>query len=477
MVMGATSTELCPEFDAKPAAMIHVAAVVIVMQLSMTMLGCVSYGQMMAPMKDAIVAGDHGRAHTLLDKQQNLSQRGKNRLLYRLEKASIYHYEGQLKAAEREYKAAARLATELYTKSMSQGVMSWMVNDNTMDYVGEDYEIIGIHTMMAILYLELGELTKAAVEARRINTRLRELGRDQAREENVPGIRYERDAFALYLSGLVFEATGKVDHAIIDFTKALESYHQGYPGGSTPPGLVQSLYRLAKQRGRSSILTKLAAEHSHEVAALDASASGAGIVVIAKGYPTVGKDSQSFVFHAPHGFIRYAWPVIPAGSPAMPPYVFQLKHASAQPLHVDSGRRADAAAGRIPMIQDYDDLARVILEDRRAGLTAKALSRIVAKGAVAYGLMNSESSAMVLLGMLLSLSSLFTETADTRSWNLLPGGFGLKRYFLQPNQSYQLSYVSPHGQHSTYAFVQDERLRFVVLDYSRDELVISEPFD
>ena len=427
----------------------------------------------MIPMKEALIAGDHHRAHELLEDADFLVQNSKNQLLYRLEKASIYHYQNQFKDAERAYKHAAQLATELYTKSMTQGAMSFVINENTKDYAGEDYEIIAIHTMMAILYLEMGELNKAVVEARRINTRLRELARDtQTRGDgnDLATHIYERDAFALYLSGLIFEAVGRADDAIVDYKNALESYEQGYPGGAVPAGLVKSLYRLARHRRRQPIVSALVKQYSHELKGMN-TAPGGGLVVIAKGLPAVGKHSETFVFQAADQLIRYSWPVIPQYSPAMPDYSLrltpsrtQLSSLSDQP--VESSHPLEVA-------QNYNELARAMLEQKRAVLTVKAISRIVAKSAIAHQLMEAESPAVVLMGALLSLSSLFTESADTRSWNLLPGQLGVQRYFLQGGQSYTLSYRSPQGTNSRYSFVQDRRLRFLVLDYSQNSLALS----
>lgn len=440
--------------------MVRIGVHTLFLLISLCCVGCLSYSQKLHPMKEALVAGDHDRVHKLIDEASFLSDRSSSRLLYLLEKASVYHAQRQYIEALKAYKQAARLVTELYSKSLTQGVLSMVVNDQSMDYPGEDYEIMAIHTMMALLYLEMDQLDKAAVEARRINTRLRELSRQKlsSQSSDRQKITYETDAFSLYLSGLIFEASDQIDSAIVDYSRALKSYELGYPGCDVPEDLVVSLYRLAQQKNRSQLVSSLRSRYGSRLQHL--SQNTAGLVVIAKGYPVIGKEAETFVFSLGDQVIRYEWPVIREGSSPMPPYRIQ----------VGTGSSGESLSQSMDLVQDYDQLSRVMLKQKRLGLTAKAVTRIATKAGVAHSMMRSEDPLVQIFGIVLSLSSLLTETADTRSWNLLPSKMGLKRYALRPGTSYTLAYESVHGRRSSYSFVQDNRLRFVVLDYSQNTL-------
>ena len=92
-------------------------------------------------------------------------------------------------------------------------------------------------------------MDKARVEARRINTRLNEIN-SQYKKKN----RYAEDAFGRYLAGLIYEARGEYDSAIVDYRKALQTYQGTYTKlfrTNAPKSLIQSLYSLYMKRRRT----------------------------------------------------------------------------------------------------------------------------------------------------------------------------------------------------------------------------------
>ncbi len=60
-----------------------------------------------------------------------------------------------------------RLIKEAYTKSISEGIASFIVNDNTKAYAGTEYEDLYLNVFKALNYLALGEAEGALVELRR----------------------------------------------------------------------------------------------------------------------------------------------------------------------------------------------------------------------------------------------------------------------------------------------------------------------
>ncbi|MCY4381424.1 MAG: hypothetical protein OXC40_07660 [Proteobacteria bacterium] len=437
--------------------------------LALVSYGCMTHSDKMASIKEAISFGQLAKAEKLISESGTLGHgKGKNRLLFFLEQATLYHHQKQYKLAEKSYMKASALIDELYTKSLSQGALSFVVNDSTIDYAGEDYEIIALHTMMALMYIEGGSLSKAHIEARRINTRLRELLKD---EEATGSYEYHRDAFALYLSGLIFEANKNYDSAIIDYRRALETYDGGYQGGTTPNSLIRSLYLLAKQQGRSEITSSLSQKYQSHLNLVKKHNSRGGVIVLAKGYPSVGKVSQSFVFALGDQIIRYAWPVIPNISVPFPEYDFQIKKQSANVSRSSWPESRYRNHGEL--VQDHDRIARSVLEKKRLSLTAKSLTRLVAKGAITHELHQINP----LLGVMANLIGIITETADTRSWSTLPGKIMMERYFLEPGQSYIIHYRSPGALDqrnvSYHLTPKKNELYFIILDYTRPHITIT----
>jgi hypothetical protein len=131
--------------------------------------------------------------------------------------------------------SAEDAADELFTKSISRAAASLALNDNILEYAGEDHEILYTNLIMALNYISLGEFDEAFVEVRRANEKLELLeqkyalaaeefnsgnGDDEEKVEidyEAVKVRFNNDAFARYLSMRMYAAEGKMDDARIDF--------------------------------------------------------------------------------------------------------------------------------------------------------------------------------------------------------------------------------------------------------------------
>lgn len=439
-----------------------VAVVMIVAFVVSTVLwisGC-SYTHYAYPMRDATVSRDMQHAYEELQQNSRISPKGKNRVLYYLEHGTIMTHMGNFSAAEASYSKASSLIDELYTESVTRRALSFVVNDATTEYRGEEYEIVALHMMRALLFLRQGQWSKAGVEARRINTRLKELqqGFGERSDSTQPSVSYVIDAFALYLSGIIFEVTGEVDSAIVDYRRALAAYEQGYVGGSTPSSLIRALYDLAVRYRRSSVAAPLLKKYptilQDRKGIQPVSKSGAridsGVIVISMGYPVLPKQSESFVFSVGSSIIRYSWPIIPQSYVSFPDYQVFI-----------SGKHVTTP---FEITQNFDDISRFMLRKKRLSLTAKSITRIAAKQMLAHQL----SEQNPLIGLMAQMLSALTETADTRGWMLLPGKIGVQRISL-PYGKHMISYgIYRHFKANILKYIHlsaENPLSVVVLDY------------
>jgi hypothetical protein len=112
---------------------------------------------------DAIVQLENGKG--------NFYQK-KERVLYYLDLGALHHYNGDYDKSNELLTEAENAIEELYTKSVSKAAASLLLNDNALDYSGEDYEDIYINIFKALNYLELEKFDEAFVEIRRINQKL-----------------------------------------------------------------------------------------------------------------------------------------------------------------------------------------------------------------------------------------------------------------------------------------------------------------
>ena len=135
------------------------------------LVSCASYTDEMKPVVRNYYQFKYTKSLELLE-DSPIREQGKNRLLYLLEKATILDRLNEYKRSRSNYIEADKLADELYTISLSAEATSFVVNDSSSEYSGEDYEKVAIHTMLASSFLSEGKLNSAIVEARKINNTL-----------------------------------------------------------------------------------------------------------------------------------------------------------------------------------------------------------------------------------------------------------------------------------------------------------------
>ncbi len=381
--------------------------------------GCASYTEETREIRSLYRSEAYPAALAKLD-ASDLKDESKNRLLYRLEKAMILDRMGQRDKSRALLIEADKIADDLYTVSATRTAASFVVNEGATDYSGEDYEKVAIHTEMALSFIADGKLEAARVEARKINNKLQEINQQYDDDHKN---RYAEDAFARYLAGIIYEARGEVDDALIDYGKAVDLYsgpYKAFVDGGVPDGLVEAYYRLLAERGRKERLAKLADQFPGKMAAakadLAAAASTGEVVVIQEVGHIATKTAQEFVFPFGKQIIRFSYPVIQKSSPAA--------FGATGVTDVGTGRfyRADN-------VQDMDAIARAGLEDRRGRLIAKQAARLIAKGQLTE---QAYRNLGPLGGIAANVYSAVTETADTRSWTLLPEAYFVTRIRLKP---------------------------------------------
>jgi hypothetical protein len=162
-------------------------------------------------------------------------------LLY-LDRGILAHYAGRYEDSAADLEAAEDLIAEAYTTSVSQGVASYILNDNTRDYAGEDYEDLYVNIFAALDYYHQGNVQGALVEIRKLTEKLDFLAVKYAEDaekveeyaqSQVQGVKmpaapavsnFFNSALARYLSAIFYRGIGSRDDARIDFVKLTEAW-------------------------------------------------------------------------------------------------------------------------------------------------------------------------------------------------------------------------------------------------------------
>ncbi len=221
--------------------------------------GCTTYSAKFANLRPQLVQGQYDAALATVEAESG----SKDRLLYFLERGLILHFAGRYSESNMEFSSAERLAEDLYTKSISEGALSLLSNDNAISYRARPFEMAMVPYYKALNYIYLGRPDEAQVEARRASLQM-----SKYVDASLEGIRKEdgdilqqvrNNAFLLYYSGMLYDSDGEVNDAFTAYRNAAVAYQQNHSilDVEVPPSLGQDLERLAARLGFYSELIQL----------------------------------------------------------------------------------------------------------------------------------------------------------------------------------------------------------------------------
>lgn len=161
----------------------------------------------------------------------------KDRVLFWVDLGLLQHYAFQDSLAIKNLMLADYAIEELYTTSISKGVTSMLLNDNALDYSGEDYENIYINVFKALAFYREGKSESALVEIRRLIEKFVELEQKYQQEfsslkesdeikteiEEIP-VNFYSSALSHYISMILFLSDGEYDDARISRDKFYDAF-------------------------------------------------------------------------------------------------------------------------------------------------------------------------------------------------------------------------------------------------------------
>ncbi|NOU49468.1 hypothetical protein HG263_02760 [Pseudoalteromonas sp. JBTF-M23] len=218
---------------------------------------------------------------------QNYSKTGNERLLYHLEMASLLQLEKNFEQSNTHLSEALNLIESFYTQSISELAMVQFSGPTYTTYKGKAYYVPQIHTMKAINYNALAKENPtqaqafwdaALVEMRQLDVFLSELkektgGYSSAQTNDstaskinkvltpifapkglLENIDYKDDAYAHFLSGVLFEQSGELDSARLQYERAMQMYDNGFEQQYKLPELISqqvsaALIRVMQKSG------------------------------------------------------------------------------------------------------------------------------------------------------------------------------------------------------------------------------------
>jgi len=211
---------------------------------------------------DKLLTHNYADALTQIKAAKGTGYKEKEQALYYLDLGMLRHFNGDYVKSNEALNKAENAIDELYTKSITRGAASLLLNDNVLEYSGEDYEDIYLNVFKAMNYLALDQFDGAFVEIRRINNKLSlleqkhkntadqfNLSKDKKKEFKTGKNKFHNSALGRYLSMLIYRAEGKWDDARIDKDMIAEAWElQGQIYGFKQPELKNYLQKTDKAK-------------------------------------------------------------------------------------------------------------------------------------------------------------------------------------------------------------------------------------
>ena len=394
-----------------------------VLAVMSTLGGCATYSGSFGVIERNLATQQYDSALKNIEKEKDSKT---DRVLYFLNKGMVLRMKRDFAASNEALEAAKAEMDRLYAASVSENVLSVMVNDSTVSYSGDNFERVLLHLYMALNYLELGQPDSARIEALQLDAKLREFA------EKVPESKHGEDAFTLYLTGMIYEDRGERSDAMISYRSAYNVYkkYQANYALSMPSMLKTDLMRMARQQGLTDELEKYKNEFGLELPANKAADSGELVFVLNNGLAPIKREKAINSFDATTAsMVRIA----------LPAYESRRNNIVAARVIVNDSQTVTE------LMEDIDAIAKKNLDSHMPAIVARSVARVVVKAAsnkkVRQAALNNKNNDNAMAGALGALAfqvaTIATERADTRSWLTLPANIQMGRLSL-PAGSYNV---------------------------------------
>jgi hypothetical protein len=356
----------------------------------------------------------------------------KNSVIYNLDLGVLYHYAGEIDSSIAYLLQAEREIDELYTKSITQGALSFVLNDNVLPYEGEDFEKVLVNIFLALNFALKGESDEALVEARKVDIKLRDYSR-QYEGKN----KYQEDAFIRYIAGVLYESGGEINDAFISYRKAYETYktYAKEYGISAPRFLLDDLVRTATLMSFTEEMERYTSLGGTPYDRGRRWAEGSLLVAVYSGISPIKQEVRVAVSVADTAGILHTFQI------ALPKFVARSRTPRGYSVSIEPGLVESGLTASTAVAQDITAIADKTLQDRLALVYLKAGGRAVMKFLAAEQakkkIKKSSGDSVVanLLGSLaVDVAVGATEQADVRSWRTLPAEIQLTRFHLPPGE-------------------------------------------
>ena len=250
---------------------------------TLSFLSCASYPTKTKEGYEAFLHRDFAKASE--EYRKGAEKESVDQLLYLFDRGVVNHTAGNYDQSNKDLLAADRLSEIKNYTNLSQEIASVVTNDRIVTYKGEEFENVLVSVYLAINFALLGKDDDAIVETKRVNRKLERLKSEGKRDYNL-------NAFAQYLSGVLYERRGDWNNAYVDYKKTFALKPNFTPlRNDLLKGAVEMDSETDRDRWRRSLGAK---ENDFKDAAKDLRKHGSVVVLLQNGLAPEKVESPSW---------------------------------------------------------------------------------------------------------------------------------------------------------------------------------------
>ena len=421
----------------------------------------------------SLLAGDPAQAATIIEKAKD-EYGSESRVLYGMDRGLMLHLAGDYAGSNAVLEQAKDEVEKLYTRRLTTEAKAFLTHDAKLPFEGAPYEQTMINVIKALNYATLRNWSDALVEGRQLDHRLNVLA-DRTSEK----YGYRDDAFARYLSGILYEITGELNDAFIAYRKAYEEYRRvgSWTRVPAPTMLRQDLLRITdalhltdehegykkefpdvvwrregetKDLGQIVVISYNGRSPHKDDMFIDAPVSldALNLVILSK---TLGNGQYSHPNRRAVDSVLYGLNghVVRVAIPTVVPQKTQVAYGQVKAVGT-----AGTYTATTQLVQNFTSLAERTLSDQLPGIAVKAVARAVVKYGLAEGVGRGAHAAAgkdagplvgIIVGSLAKAWAVASEEADKRTWQTLPDEIQIARLWVPPGD-YQVHLQSTNRQ-------------------------------
>lgn len=324
---------------------------------------------------------------------------GRDGLLYLLDLGLSLHTAGKYDEANRYFFLADKAAEIKDYTSLSTEAATLLTTDQIKQYKGEEFENVLINVYLAMNFALKGDRESALVEAKRVNRKLYMMVTEGKRK-------YQQNAFARYLSAILYEADKNWNDAYVDYKLTADLLPKF-------PAIGRDLWAMAWRMKSRDDMEKWEKKYSLSEAdkkaareRVDSNRPGEIIVLFQNGISPRKIPDPGFY--------------------SIPKFTPRFNPVSVGEVSISGDISGEVLSARTDRLMDIEAVAIENLSEKWGGILAKKLAGVVAKEVVGNAIDRQTGNSGI--GQLVKFALYVSDQADTRSWNLLPKELQIARF-------------------------------------------------